>query len=170
MDRRPAQPPTEAQLRLIEQTYAAFAEAPRPGRDEITSHRCSECDGIRDQFAKYSVRDVPKELIGFENAALPLMTPKALRYFMPRFVDFSIRPDFDDSVVIDFLLYHLGPEKMREPYWVARFGEFSDRERRAVADYIASRKTWPGGGYDGGYHDQFFDRAEQIWGVGTPVV
>jgi hypothetical protein len=170
LSQRKVEPPTPAQLRLIEQTYAAFSRAPRPSINQMTSHRCGECDGIRDEFAKYRARDVPSHSINNNTAVLSLITPMALRYYMPRFVEYSIVPTFADSVIIDSLLYQLGPEKTHEPYWAERLSIFAEVERAAVANYIATRKTWPDGGYDGGYHDQFFDRAEIIWGVGKVVV
>jgi hypothetical protein len=136
--------------------------------DQITSCRCPECFDIRDAFAHFAVRDVPSDLVDERNAAMSLMAPIAWRYFLPRFIEFSIVPTFADSFVIDVVLYQLGPENPEEPYWAERHVMFNDAERRVVANYIATRKTWPDE-YNGGFHDQFFDRAEIIWGTGVIV-
>jgi hypothetical protein len=156
--------PTEAQLRLIEQTYDAFKDAPRPRIDQITSHSCWECDELRDLFNQHSVREVPDALIQYESAGLGLMTPIAFRYYLPRYIAFSILPDPRDSFAIDTVLYSLGPEKPEEPYWLERLSVFSRDERRAIANYIATRRTWDDS------ETIHLDRAEKIWGPGIPVV
>ena len=159
-------PPTDAQLRLIEQTYAAFKHAPRPRIDQITSHRCWECDGIRDEFAKYAARDVPDALIHGESAATALMTPISIRYYLPRFIAFSILPSPRDSFAKDAVLYNLCPKKPHETYFAERFAMFGASERSAIANYLATRRT----SEDSDYHIEMIDTLGKIWGPGTPVV
>jgi hypothetical protein len=155
-----------AEQRLVEHIYAAFAHAPRPLLDEIVSHNCSECFDIRDQFAKYSVRDVPDDVIDEYNAGLTLMAPIAFRYFLPRYMAFSIVPVPEDSFSADVVLYQLSAPSPDEDYWVSRYTPLMFEERRAIADYIATRWTWP----DAEYELEHLDQAERIWGSGTPFV
>jgi hypothetical protein len=139
---------------LIESTYAAFSEAPRPEFDQITGHRCRECDAVRDEFAKYQVRELPDAIVDYERGALPLLTPMALRYFLPRYID---------SSAIDYVLYHLSAEHPHEPYWAERYAVFSDQERAAIANYIAERCTWP----EAWVEAEHLERAKRIWGPGN---
>lgn len=158
--------PTPAQTRLIELIYSAFAEAPRPARDEITSCCCWECEGIREEFVNYAAREVPDDLVHFENAAGSLMTQTAFRYFLPRLLEFSILPSPRDSVTVENVLYRLSPEDPMNPWFRERYELFSQVERSAIADYVATRRTWPGAWVEA----EHLERAERAWGMGTPVV
>ena len=159
-------PPTKAQLRLIEQTYAAFKDAPRPRVDQIADHHCWECDELREAFNKYSVREVPDALIQYESSGLGFMTPVASRYYLPRYIAFSVVPTSFDSDSIDTVLYYLSSEKAQEPKYAERYAAFNPAERQAIANYIATRRTWP----DNEIESEHLDCAEKIWGPGTPVV
>ena len=163
-------PPTQAQLRLIEQTYAAFKDAPRPRIDQITDcgrgSGCGECNDIRDEFAPFAARQLPTELIHKKSDALPLLTPMALRYYLPRFIAFSILPSPRDSFAKDVVLYHLCPKKPHETYFAERFAMFGASERSAIANYLATRRT----SEDIDYHIEMIDTLGKIWGPGMPVV
>ena len=89
----------------IEPLFAAFSSAPRPAAEEITSHRCCECDRVRDDFARYSVREVPDDVLSYHGDSIPLLTPKAFRYFMPRYIQFTF--EHPDTNATDNLLFNL---------------------------------------------------------------
>jgi hypothetical protein len=150
-------PLTNTELALLESTYAAFSKAPRPTPDDITPHRCSECDDIRNRLSQYSVRDVPDEEMVWLVEAMPLLSPRALRYFLPRFVEFSLT--HPDSIARDNVLYHLSAEHPNEPYWVERYAVFSSEERHAIANYLALRYTWP----DAEFEKEHLERAMGLW-------
>jgi len=65
-----------------ELVYEAFHAAPRPAKHEITSHRCGECDRIRDDFSLHNARDVPDDMMLYHSDSMPLLTPKAFRYYL----------------------------------------------------------------------------------------
>lgn len=44
---------------FIERMYKVFSDAEKPTLDEMTPHRCCECDEVRDQLHAYDKRDVP---------------------------------------------------------------------------------------------------------------
>jgi hypothetical protein len=109
------------------------------------------------------VREVPDDVVHSLNA-LGLFGPMALRYYLPRYIAFSVLPTPYDSFSIDAVLYCLGPENPDEPYWVERFSAFVEDERRAIANYIATRRMWE----DNETID--LDNAEKIWDPGMAVV
>ena len=98
--------------------------------------------------------------------AIPLLSPIAFRYYLPRYVEFSIVHKNTNSHLVDSVLYSLSKDKPSEPYWVARYSVFTPPERRAISDYIATRRTWP----DTEFYIKYFDLADAIWGTGTAVV
>lgn len=49
----------------------AFQHAPRPTPEEITPHRCCECDRVQDDFAPYAVDDVPDQVIELRVSRIP---------------------------------------------------------------------------------------------------
>lgn len=47
---------------FIEKMYRVFSVAEKPGIDEMTPHRCLECDEVRDQLHPYDQREIPDDL------------------------------------------------------------------------------------------------------------
>jgi hypothetical protein len=70
--------------------YAAFAETPRPGEKEITPHRCGECDEVAARLAVHEHSEVPDEEMYWLGDSLPLLCPKAFRYYLPSLVAFCL--------------------------------------------------------------------------------
>ncbi|HSC86516.1 MAG TPA: DUF6714 family protein [Polyangiaceae bacterium] len=142
---------------LIAEIYAAFAEAPRPTASEITSHRCGECDEVRDRLARHEARDVPVIDMQWVGDSLPLLTPRALRYFLPRYLEFSFT--HRDSTACEFVLYHLAAEHPAEEYWAERYAAFSAGERRSLVAYLEQRATWP----DVDLEAEWLERGIRYW-------
>lgn len=126
---------------LIEQIYAAFAFAPRPEADEITPHRCPECDEVRDRLAACMPRSISAGHMEWLGDSLPLLSPKALRYFLPRYLEFSLT--HRDSNACELVLYHLAAEHPEGEYWIERYFQFSQPEREVLVEYLQHRANWP---------------------------
>jgi hypothetical protein len=73
----------------IRRLYIAFAEAPRPSEMQITPHRCGECDEVTARLARHESTEVPVEDMHWLGDSLPLLSPKAFRYYLPRFIAVS---------------------------------------------------------------------------------
>jgi hypothetical protein len=61
----------------------AFSAVSRPSIDELTPHRCQECDALRDALAPFTVNDVPLEVLREHVFDLPLLSAKAKQYYLP---------------------------------------------------------------------------------------
>lgn len=121
----------ERERALVELLYAAFAEASRPTLDDITPHRCYECDEVRDGLAPYAARTVPDEEVRADS--LPLLSPTALRHYLPRYIEFGFT--HRDSILSEFLIYNLCAENLEE----RRYAAFSIAERQALHRYLKHR-------------------------------
>lgn len=130
----------------VSEFYKAFTDALRPSKREITIHRCYECDKVRDDFAQYSVDEVPDNLMNWHQDSIPLLTPKAFRYYLPRYVKYTC--DYIDSNAVDNLLFNLSPDDPNNEFWSGRCDEFSHSERKAIVDYLEYRKSWQDAEFD----------------------
>ena len=141
----------------IDTVYVAFDAAPRPAADEITSHRCCECDRVRDDLARFRARDVPDDVLSYHGDSIPLLTPKAFRYFLPRYIQFTC--DHPGENATEILLFNLSPEVPSSEFWSGRCDDFSDPERESILRYLAYRKTWRDAYLDAGE----IERAIRFW-------
>ena len=127
-------PHSKNETQFIDQVYLAFKDASQPSVDEITLHRCLECDDIRDSFEPYSVRNVPDEKIEWLALSLCFLSPIALRYYLPRCIEFDISNP--NSWVGDSIIGFLSAQNASDPNWVERYNEFTQNERKIVAEYL----------------------------------
>lgn len=120
---------------LIELVTAAFNDVPRPDTNLITSHRCVECDEVRDDLADCTNDAISEELLKYHGSALPLLTAAALRYYLPAYLVYSINNLA--SAVTEYLVFHLSPSKPTEPYYMERRKIFTNREKAAICAYLS---------------------------------
>ena len=141
---------------FIEQMYKVFSDVEKPLIDDITPHRCIECDDIRDQVHPYNKRDLTDALLKYHGDALPLLSAEALRYYFPRYIEFGLLNQ--DSNVFDNCLYHLSPEEIDE-YWKERINVFSKNEKEILVEYLHIREQ----GEDAEFNEEYIQRALKIW-------
>ena len=117
---------------------SAFASAPRPASSAITDHRCPECDTVASLLAPHTAADVPEEVLDYLGDSLPLLSPVALRYYLPAYLNRALASG--GFRWIDFLIYHLSPSRSdfaeRGEYWRERLAVFSQHERAAVLGFV----------------------------------
>jgi hypothetical protein len=142
---------------LVERIYAAFSEAARPAADDIAPHPCCECAEVAARLVPHQSREVPVEDMSCLADSLPLLSPRALRYFLPRYLEFTLTNP--ESIARDNVLYHLSAEHASEEYWVERYRVFSQNERFAIAEYLRYRQTWP----DAKWEAEHMARALENW-------
>ena len=136
---------------------AAFADAPRPAREEIALHRCGECERVRSDFSGYAVADVPDEVMIYHSDSIPLLSPAAYRYYLPRYVRLTCeRPDTNAT---DFLLFNLCPDDPGSEFWSGRCDAFTRRECEAIVSYLRHRQTWP----DADADSEWLEPAIEFW-------
>jgi hypothetical protein len=141
----------------ISSFFQAFKQAPRPTVHELTPHRCEECDKVRDDFAPYSVEEVPDEVLNYHGDSIPLLSPKAFRYYLPAYVKFTC--ENQDSIAADGLLFNLSPNDPSSEFWAGRTDDFTPEEKEAIIDYLKYRRTWLGGNVD----DEWILPALRYW-------
>jgi hypothetical protein len=143
----------------IERLYKAFAEAPRPTASELTPHRCGECDEVAARLSAHYARDVPYDDMLWLGDSLPLLSPKAFRYYLPRFIEFCLAtPNSSLAAVIN---YNLAPSGDLDVGERNRFFQFSEAERRAVLEFVQYRASLPESAHDRAY----LEDAEIFWSV-----
>ncbi len=120
--------------------YKAFLGAPRPTLSEITTHRCWECDKVREDFAAYSVKKVTDKVMRYHGDSIPLLSAKAFRYYLPRYVQFTCEQP--DENATDNLLFNLSPDKLSSEFWTGRCDDFTTVECEAIIAYLQHRRTW----------------------------
>jgi hypothetical protein len=103
----------------------------------MTPHRCDECDEISRRLAPHAARDAPHEDMEALGADLPLLSPKAFRYDLPRFIAFSlVEPDSSVAMMID---YDLSPSPTLDAGERNRFVAFTVEEGRVVREFVEHR-------------------------------
>lgn len=150
-------PQSKSETPFIDQVYRAFKDARKPSVDEITLHRCVECDDIRDTFEAYSVRNVPDEKVEWLARSFCFLSPIALRYFLPRCIEFDISNP--NSWVGDSIIAFLSSQNMSDANWVERHNEFSLNERKIVAEYLEILQVHN----DANIDDEELTKALNIW-------
>ena len=91
----------------IENLYKAFTDAPRPAKSEIAPHICDECEEVARRLGEHAVREVPNDDMHWLGDSMPLLGPKAFRYYLPRFIEFCIKTP--ESSLDALINYNLAP-------------------------------------------------------------
>jgi hypothetical protein len=124
---------------LRDKIVEAFASVARPGRDEITGHKCEECDELMNTFSSLEANAVPPQIVDSTFDQLPLFTPEAYRYFLPAYL-LKCLDDFDpDNSVCEFVIYSLTPQAANETdkLWIDKMhGPFDRKQKDAVAAFL----------------------------------
>lgn len=99
----------------------AFSNVPYPGDDHIVSHRCWECDEIKDALQGTHWKDwgnrSPQDW-GILSDTLPLLTPQAYHFYFPGYL-FHILEHYDkESMINSSLIWSLIPPNLQRPHTV----------------------------------------------------
>jgi hypothetical protein len=84
--------------------------------------------------------------MGYHQDSITLLTPKAFRYYLPRYVKYTY--DYPDGNATDNLLFNLAPNDLNNEFWHGRFDEYSSSESGAIVSYLEYRRTWPDAEFD----------------------
>jgi hypothetical protein len=144
----------------IARLYSAFGDAPRPSRREIAPHRCCECDEVASRLAPHRHDEVPPEDMYWLGDCLPLLSPKAFRYYLPSFVAFCLK--HRDSSVEALMNYNLAPCGSLDEGERDRCAYFAPSERAVIAEFVVHRTKEL---EDGDYDHQYLEEAAQYWGA-----
>jgi len=145
----------------IKRLYIAFDQAPRPRPEEITPHRCGECDEVAARLAPHPHAEVPDDDMDWLGDSLPLLGPTAFRYFLPSFVAFCLRNP--QSSVDALINYNLAPSGSLDDGERNRFRWFSVAERQVIAEFVEFRYQQCGADLDRPYLEQ----AREFWNASS---
>ena len=141
---------------FIKRMYLVFSEVGKPELHEMTSHRCIECDEIRDQIHPYDKKELPDHLLHYHGDSLPLLSPLALHYYFPRYIEFGLLNQ--ESNAFDNCLYHLAPDEI-DGYWKERINIFSINEKKILREYLNMRRKID----DADFDEEYIVKGLETW-------
>lgn len=123
---------------LRQRIMAAFPKIAPPSSENLTGHRCDECDGVRDDFSGVKWWSADDALIDGNRDVIPLFTPEAFHYYFPAFLLRSLDLFDPDDEVLQFSVYSLSPTKtpVDDPRYRARLNLFMPQQISAVASFL----------------------------------
>lgn len=109
------------------------------------------------RLAPHEYASVPVDDLYWLGDTLPLLSPKAFRYYLPSFVAFCLT--HRESSVDAVINYNLSPSPSLDEGERNRFANFSDDERVLIAEFVEHRRAEAGAEFD----QSFLDRAAEFW-------
>jgi hypothetical protein len=132
---------TSPQAHVVRQIDEAFASAAYPGDDHIAydqSGRHIECSQVADDFRGKKWRDLRIDFIRKNADALFFFSPAAYAYYLPAFMQASLR-DFDRAdVVPSNIVVSLSPSlsQLTPAQFNLRIAHLTAPQRRAVSAFL----------------------------------
>ena len=121
--------------------FRAFQSAPQPEDVEIAPHQCKGCDQIRRDFCQLESVELTGDILEKHSGDLPLLGPKAWRYFLPAFLSYALANP--DSAVAEMLVINLDfesdPANKTPPL---RMEFLSNTERSAVCAFFERYESY----------------------------
>lgn len=86
----------------------SFSNVPYPGDGNLVSHRCSECDRVRDAFRTMKWEDLPDniaEILQQNNLGfISFLTPAAFRFYLPGLMIANVENYKETGAIADSLI------------------------------------------------------------------
>jgi hypothetical protein len=108
--------------------------------------------------------DIPDAYLKSHFSFLPLLSPRAFRYFLPCVLEFTIRNP--STSLVEFGLYALYPPGDENPnlqdlkiWWDERIASFNAQEKAAVRKYLEHRHN----SAEDKFEEQQIERALKEW-------
>lgn len=105
--------------KLIKEIETAFADVPYPGDQNITTHRCWECDQLTNLFKGHHWNDWRQKPRAIFNQChygfIHTFSPKAYQFYLPLFLLTPLEHDEDSGFVIDTVISSLTNPSYAEP-------------------------------------------------------
>ena len=116
----------------------AFAEAPRPGDEELLHEDCADDNDIKSLYGIPHWRDVPDRIVEYEYAALFFLSPAGFRHFLPAYMSYALRHPTTDQPVVGSTVFALTPmpEEPTRSFSLSKFSLFDQPQRAAVVAFL----------------------------------
>lgn len=122
---------------LHRRILAAFPRIDPPLAENITSHPCEECYGVKDDFRGVRWWTANEELIDENFDKLPLFTAKAYQYYLPAFLLRALDTFDPDNLVLQFCVYNLSyAETPDDPWYRARLDQFTPEQVSVISSFL----------------------------------
>jgi hypothetical protein len=135
-------------LELKKRIRTAFETEALPVAEDITPHRCAECDEIADDLAGRRPAEISKERLAYHCWDLPFLSSDAKRYYLTAWLFASI--DEPDADFTDAVLMNLEGDHRNDGY--------SKAQKTAILDYLRYVRV-----RDHELDTSDIDRAEEQW-------
>ena len=128
----------EIKSNLAQSILEVFPKALPPTSEKLTSHKCDECNALKDNFKGIKWWEAEYELISENFGQLPLFTPTAHHYYFPAYLlcDLDESNPLYHSTIREFIVYDLTPSKEITDFKMNRKNLFSDKQRQLVVHYL----------------------------------
>jgi hypothetical protein len=118
----------------------AFRDVEKPTDEtQVALHPCTDCEELARDLFPHTWETLPRELLEHHSDDLPILTPQALRYYLPAYLLYAL--EFPTSLVLELTVYHLTPTKEdiaeSNGYFEERFALFSPEQRAAIGAFFA---------------------------------
>lgn len=115
-----------------------FPKIEPPGFDELTGHRCEECDELRDLFFGKKWWELDRELVRENYGQLSLFQPQAYKYYLPAFILEALDNFNDYDEVLEFFIYGWLPSKYPnlQTYHEERKSIFAGEQLGLISDVL----------------------------------
>ena len=132
-------PPTREQTASLKQkVLAAFADVPRPNKDDIVECDCDECRDVQKSFAEVDWETVSPSVLEENKDKLSLLSPAAFQYLLPAYLLYSLDHVENDGVC-EWTLYALEPGKETESsvsFYRRKFAPFTPEQMNVVYEFL----------------------------------
>jgi hypothetical protein len=124
---------------VVRQIEAAFGGLDHPGDDKLLHPQCFDDMDIEAFYGGPHWRDVPSDLIAYENAALCFSSPEGFQFYLPAYLIWTLRNYEGESASVLHTLYSLDPgqagDKLRA-FQISKFGLLTPEQRRTIVDFL----------------------------------
>jgi hypothetical protein len=123
---------------LRQQILAVFPKVAPSSKESLTTHRCRECDGVRDDFGGVRWWSAGQDVIEKNVDTVPLLSAEAFHYYLPAYLLRSLKTFDRDSPVLEYTIYSLSPTKTSadDPWYREKLNLFTPEQVSAVADFL----------------------------------
>lgn len=118
---------------VVTKLRLAFADLPPPIAMVHDSNHCDECGEMARAFLTRLNHLRPTDWVEDQFQSLPFLTPEALRYFLPAYMEHAL--NHPESMVFEFLLFHLGPNPKEADETPGQLG-FTTSQIDAVRNFL----------------------------------
>ncbi len=148
---------------IEDQIRAAFRDvvALRPSDVVAAGPDEAERNAIRNAFANWTWKTIPREILLNDPGALHFMTPEGFRMFLPAYMLVSLESPGPAGVHLDSVVFILMPRSGREAVLRERLSAFDLNQLKAIKDYLVYMRDREALDFERGDYSAAIEAVEQ---------